>query len=189
MWVSSDEINVSVEEDVFEFILAWIDHNKLDRKKYFFTLFRHVRLVYVSRDYLRTKIVTSKLVTCDKDCLDLLEDIMKPNESKARQRYFSKPRKSLEVPVMVIYGRGKEKDKSLCYFPREDAWCTPLDRMPLVRYRSAFTCHDQLYFRTHTVSVKGINLLRYDTFSRENEGQRGRAGSLAGICEFHKSYF
>ena len=24
---------------------------------------------------------------------------------------------------------------------------------------------------------------------RENEGQRGRAGSLAGICEFHKSYF
>ena len=33
MWISSDEINVSAEEDVFEFIVAWTEHNEVDRKK------------------------------------------------------------------------------------------------------------------------------------------------------------
>ena len=36
---------------------------------------------------------------------------------------------------------------------------------------------------TPTISVA------HEVLTRENEGQRGRAGSLAGICEFHKSYF
>ncbi|KAL9955658.1 hypothetical protein ACROYT_G037011 [Oculina patagonica] len=35
MWISSDEIDVSAEEDVFKFILAWIAHDKSKRKKYF----------------------------------------------------------------------------------------------------------------------------------------------------------
>ena len=51
MWLSSDEIDVSAEEDVFKFILTWIDRDELERKKHFSQLFRHVRLVYVSHDY------------------------------------------------------------------------------------------------------------------------------------------
>ena len=51
MWISSDELHVSAEEDVFKIILAWIDHDKSKRKEYFAELFRHVRLVYVSRDF------------------------------------------------------------------------------------------------------------------------------------------
>ena len=35
MWISSDEINVSAEEEVFKFILEWTDHDKGRRKKYF----------------------------------------------------------------------------------------------------------------------------------------------------------
>ena len=56
MWISSDEINVGDEEGVFEVILTWIDRDKFEREKYFSDLFRHVRLVYVSRDYLRSNI-------------------------------------------------------------------------------------------------------------------------------------
>ena len=37
----------------------------------------------------------------DKDCLDLFEDIIKPNEYENHQRYFVKPRKSLEVPMEI----------------------------------------------------------------------------------------
>ena len=166
MWISSDELNVSAEEDVFEFVVAWIDHNKVDRKRYLFTLFRHGRLVYVSRDYLRTDIVTNELVMCDKDCLDLLEDIMKPNESENHGRHFLKPRKSLEVPVVVISVRGRENNISLCYFPREDAWRTRPCIMPTdCCILNMFTCHDQLYFKTVTYSTGDFNLLRYDTFS------------------------
>ena len=158
MWISSDEINVSAEEDVFEFILAWIDHNEVDRKKYFFTLFRHVRLVYVSRDYFRTNIVTNKFVMCDTDCLDHL------NKSENNGRCCLKPRKSLEVPVIFIPGQGRElNDKSVCYFPREDVWCTAPDTMPS-DWCSAFPCHDQLYTKKFD-SSGGFSVSRYNTFS------------------------
>ena len=155
MWISSDEINISAEEDVFEFILAWIEHNKVDRKKYFFTLFRHVRLFYVSRDYFRTNIVTNKFVVCDTDSMDLL------NKSENKRGCFLKPRKSLEVPVILIRWQEGQNNKSLCYFPRKDACCkVPADTMPSCRY-IPFTCHDQIYFQI----PRDFNLLRYDTFS------------------------
>ena len=32
MWISSDDINVTAEEDVFKIILAWIEHDKSQRK-------------------------------------------------------------------------------------------------------------------------------------------------------------
>ena len=40
MWISSDEIDVSAEEDVFEIILAWTDHDRSGRKtpSYFVSL-------------------------------------------------------------------------------------------------------------------------------------------------------
>ena len=35
MWISSDEVNVSAEEDVFSIILAWINYDRSERRKYF----------------------------------------------------------------------------------------------------------------------------------------------------------
>ena len=51
--ISSDEMHissVSAEEDVFNIILAWINHDKSQQKKYFAQLFRRVRLAYVARE-------------------------------------------------------------------------------------------------------------------------------------------
>ena len=39
IWISSDEINVTVEEDVFNIITAWIDHEKSKRKKFLLSYF------------------------------------------------------------------------------------------------------------------------------------------------------
>ncbi|KAL9957028.1 hypothetical protein ACROYT_G038611 [Oculina patagonica] len=65
MWISSDEINVTAEEDVFKIILAWINHDKSKRKKYFAELFRHVRLVYVSRDFLCSAVTSRQMTSYD----------------------------------------------------------------------------------------------------------------------------
>ena len=43
-WISSDEISVAVEADVFYIILKWIERNKSERKASFEQLFGHVRL-------------------------------------------------------------------------------------------------------------------------------------------------
>jgi len=40
VWISSDEMDVNAEEDVFKIILAWIDHDRSQRRRYFVELFR-----------------------------------------------------------------------------------------------------------------------------------------------------
>ncbi|KAL9959149.1 hypothetical protein ACROYT_G036239 [Oculina patagonica] len=119
MFISSDEINVNAEEDVFNIILSWIDHDKSKRKKYFAELFRHVRLVYVSRDFLCKDIVTNDLVKDSEGSLDLVVDAVKLIESKDFSHLSVTPRKSLETSVIVMESR----ENILCYFPCEDKWC------------------------------------------------------------------
>jgi len=74
MWLSSDEINVGAEEDVFNIILAWIDHNRSKRQKYFVELFRHVRLVFASRDFLSSDILMNDLVKDNESCPNRVVD-------------------------------------------------------------------------------------------------------------------
>ncbi|KAL9951883.1 hypothetical protein ACROYT_G044624 [Oculina patagonica] len=119
-WISSDEINVSAEENVFKIILAWIDHNKSEREKYFADLFRQVQLIYVSRDYLLNDIVTNDLVNDNACCLELVKAAMKAIDSKNSENVsFPPPRKSLETPVIVT----QERDyKLLRYDSLFDRW-------------------------------------------------------------------
>jgi len=64
-WISSDEINVSSEEEVFEIICRWIEHNKGERSPKFKEHFRHVRLIYVSPENLSKKIKKNRFVKKD----------------------------------------------------------------------------------------------------------------------------
>ena len=124
MWISNDEINVSAEEDVFTLILTWIDHAKSERKKYFSELFGEVRLVYVSRDFLLSDIVTNDLVNDNEGCMDLLKDTMKFTDAKNYYHVIAKPRKSLTTTAIAVRMHGHEQEDQFlaCYNPREDAW-------------------------------------------------------------------
>ncbi len=123
MFISSDEINVSAEEDVFSIILSWINHDKSKRKKHFAELFRHVRPVYVSRDFLCSDVVTNDLVKDSEGCLDLVVDALKMIESKDFSNLSVTPRKSLETSVIIIETDTQyEFGDILCYLPREDMW-------------------------------------------------------------------
>ena len=142
MWISSDEIDVSAEEDVFKIILAWIDHDRSGRKIFFAELFRHVRLVYISRDFLRHDIVTNELVKDNKSCLTLVKDAINLLDSKNFESLSVPPRKSLETPVIVV-NVGKNV---LCYILRENSWWK-LGEMPTgFNRRDHFVpCDGQLY--------------------------------------------
>ncbi len=88
---------------MFNIILHWIDHNKSERKKYFANFFRHVGLIYVSRDYLLNDIVTNDLVNDNACCLELVKAAMKVIDSKNSENVsFPPPRKSLETPFIVV---------------------------------------------------------------------------------------
>ena len=143
MWISSDEIDVNAEEDVFQIILAWIDHDRSRRKIFFAELFRHVRLVHVSRDFLRHDIVTNELVKDNNSCLTLVKDAINLLDSKNFESLSVPPRKSLEIPVVIVVNEDKDV---LCYSLRENSWCK-LGEIPpaLIRHYKFVPCDGQLY--------------------------------------------
>ena len=162
MWISSDEIDVSAEEDVFKIILAWIEREKSERKKYFAELFREVRLVYVSRDFLQSDVVTNDLVNNNEACVNLVKDALKLTDRKSCHHLNSKPRKSLETHVIVVCLKCAEKMDQIicCYYPHEEKWLRIFGKAPL--HTSLVTsCSSKLYF----ISQQEHKLLCYDSFS------------------------
>ena len=153
MWISSDETNIQAEEDVFKVILRWITRNRKERKQYFYELFRHVRLAYVSVTYLRKVIATSNLVRDNRKCLRLVKDAIK--KSKKSHRPSEWPRKSLETPLMTVC----VDKRILSYFPRQDKWSRLGESKPPCSI--IFSSRGQLYF----VNQVYHKLLRYDSFS------------------------
>ncbi|CAB4007137.1 kelch 20 [Paramuricea clavata] len=70
--VSSDELVLFAEEELYEGILRWVKHDLTNRVGFFPKLFGKVRLQDVSRTYLAETIANEKLVTDDPICSDLL---------------------------------------------------------------------------------------------------------------------
>ncbi|KAL9955665.1 hypothetical protein ACROYT_G037018 [Oculina patagonica] len=144
MWISSDEIDVRAEEDVFKIILAWIDHDKNKRKKYFAELFCHVRLVYVSRDFLISDVVTNDLVKENGGCFGLVKDAIHSIDSKNYDYLSVSPRKSLETPIILTL----TDDEMFCYYPEEDClYCFGKmnQRINPVLFHRVVACHGKLY--------------------------------------------
>ena len=170
MWISNDNISVTAEEDVFKVILRWVNRNKLVRKKYFPELFSEVRLVYVSREFLYSDVMTSEFVISDEHSVGLVKDALKVIESKDFQQRSIRPRKSLEMPVMVICVQGfsKQEDNMLCcYYPLEDKWSKFNGTVP-PNIGEIVPCHGKLYFHLfphEDVGVRERRLLCYDPLS------------------------
>ena len=99
-WISSENILVAAEEDVFRIIVNWVEQNKGERKDKFEQLFRHVRLVMLSRDSLLSDVVTNELVTEHFSFLSCAS------------------RRRLQTEAIVVRG-GK---KTYCYLPEKDEW-------------------------------------------------------------------
>ena len=116
-WISSDEISVAFEADVFKIVLKWIEQNKSERKGSFEKLFRHVRLAFLSRDFL-FDVVTNQLVRENSDCLNLILDAVKLSSFTCEEDLPQSPRKGLETRAIVACG-GKY---TFCYLPEKDEW-------------------------------------------------------------------
>ena len=115
-WISSDEIAVSSEEEVIKIILQWIKQNKSERKMKFEDLFRHVRLPYLSRDYLGRHVVTNDMVKENPSCLRLVEEALKGIYC-ASGNCPQSPRKWSQTHIVVFTGK-----ETFCYQPEEDKW-------------------------------------------------------------------
>ena len=117
-WISSDEITVKEEADVFKIILDWINHRKSERKAAFEELFRHVRLSFLSRNCLED-VVTNELVRENLACVKLVMDAAMKMATLIDEDHLPQlSRKGQETRVIVARG-GKN---CFCYFPEENLW-------------------------------------------------------------------
>ena len=116
-WISSDDISVAVEADVFKIVLKWIEQNKSERKAAFEQLFRHVRLAFLSRDFL-LDVVTNELVEENSDCFKLLSKAINLPGSSTEENFSQSPRKGLETSAIVARGG----NYNFCYLPEKDEW-------------------------------------------------------------------
>ena len=116
-WISSDEIVVETEADVFQIAQKWVEHNKSERKAVFEELLRHVRLVFVSRDYL-LNVATNELVRDNAGCFTLVSDAIRQTTFSSDDDLLQSPRKGLDTRAIVPC----EGEYGFCYVPQKDEW-------------------------------------------------------------------
>ena len=118
--ISSDDIVVNTEEEVFKGILSWVLQNKNERKGEFARLFSKIRVTCVSRDFLFAELVKEELVTQNNECLKFVLDAMQWIADPEKEDLPKPPRKCLETQTDVILACGGKR--TLCYLPEQKAW-------------------------------------------------------------------
>ena len=128
-FLSSDDIVIEGEEDVFEAIVQWINHDPVGREKCFPELFGLVRLTLISPHYLHSYLINNELVRHNLYSLDrVLEALKWLSLSSGEFLPLQEPRNCLRshVDSIVTCGglspSGMVRDDTLCYVPSEDHW-------------------------------------------------------------------
>ena len=152
-WISSDEISVAVEADVFRIVLKWIEQDKSERKSSFKQLFRHVRLAFLSRDFL-LDVVTNELVVENSDCYKLMSKAINIPGFSSEENFSQSPRQGLETRAIVACG-GKY---TFCYLPEKDKWKRLADGLSeRNEFTQVISYRDQLFAFSSDVETE-----RYD---------------------------
>ena len=146
-WISSNEIIVDAEENVFEVVLRWSERSESRKRENFQDLFRHIRFVHMSRDYLFQVILSHPLVRDNVECSSVVLNAMKSAFDGTEDSLFSQsPRNCLKTHEDVIVACGKRK--VFCYHPDDKVWYElPEMTHGLINspYRSVSVCHGKLY--------------------------------------------
>ncbi|CAI4222847.1 unnamed protein product [Auanema sp. JU1783] len=83
--ISSDTLLVRSEEEVFEAIMLWVNHDISNREKYLFELITHIRFSQINVKYFKAMIRKYTFFSDDVRCRDLVSeaalDMLFPSES------------------------------------------------------------------------------------------------------------
>ena len=119
-WVSSDDVIVKAEQDIFEGILQWVLHNRSEREENFPKLLQQVRLSSLSHEYLFNELLNKELVKTNLDCVNFVMECVKLIFNCRAESCMKPVRKCMERNENVIFVCGGSK--ALCYLPAENKW-------------------------------------------------------------------
>ena len=157
-WISSDEIKVKSEEEVFQVIVRWMEEREIGEREEFFQLLRHVRFMHVPRSYVLSNILPHPLVKGSETCTAFALDSTMTTSLKSSSRPPRNCLKTCEDGLFTMW-----QEKYFCYLPSENKWhemCNLLSKKNCYPCSSAVVC-GKLY-----VSVEEHRIIeRYDPFS------------------------
>ena len=139
VWVSSDDITVDAEKEVFKGIVKWVSHNKSEREKDFPDLLHQVRLNCISREFLLNELVKEELITSNNECLNFVLGSFKWIFNPTNKCIDKLPRKCLQTYTDVIFVCGGKQ--ATCYLPQQNTWYQLADTTfqlcnePVVQYK------------------------------------------------------
>ncbi|XP_064458373.1 kelch-like protein diablo [Ornithodoros turicata] len=95
--ISSDELNVRSEEQVFSAVMSWVKYNITDRRQHLGQVLQHVRLPLLSPKFLVGTVGSDLLIKSDEVCRDLVDEaknyLLLPQERPLMQGPRTRPRK------------------------------------------------------------------------------------------------
>ena len=119
-WVSSDDVIVEAEEDIFEGIIQWVLHNRSEREENFPKLLRQVRVLSISHGYLVNQLLNEELIKTNLECFNFVMECVKLIFNCTAESSIKPARKCLKGNEDVIFVCGLRE--ALCYLPDENKW-------------------------------------------------------------------
>ena len=114
------------EEKVFECVIQWIRYDPTLREMHTSNLLEHVRLPFLSKEYIAQRVDKEPLLEGNIKCKDLIIEALTyhllPSETKSMRTV---PRKPVGLPkvLLVIGGQAPKAIRSVeCYDLREEKW-------------------------------------------------------------------
>ncbi|XP_042225311.1 kelch-like protein diablo isoform X1 [Homarus americanus] len=104
--ISSDELNVRSEEQVFSAVMAWVKYNVTERRPYLAQVLEHVRLPLLSPKFLVGTVGSDLLIKSDEACRDLVDEaknyLLLPQERPLMQGPRTRPRKPIKTGEVLF---------------------------------------------------------------------------------------
>lgn len=108
--ISSDELNVRSEEQVFSAVMAWVKFSVSERRAYLPQVLQHVRLPLLNPKFLVGTVGSDLLIKSDEACRDLVDEaknyLLLPQERPLMQGPRTKPRKPIRRGEVLFAGTG-----------------------------------------------------------------------------------
>ena len=148
--ISSTELGILSEEDVFEAVIGWTKYNRDERSCHLPELLDHVRFLFLNKDYLVRRVCEEELLQTNPECKDFLINALKyhlipPGErSAAAAAVQCPPRKRIGTPqsVLIVGGQAPKAIKNVEIYDVQNHTCRPCPELQSRRCRCGVTVLD-----------------------------------------------
>jgi kelch-like protein 2/3 len=117
--ISSDELGVLAEEDVFEAVIQWVKHNRPEREIHLSELIRHVRYELLSSNYVLKHVAEEEIININPDCKDFIIQalkyhLMSPSERAMHSRQVnSRVRVGGPQSIVIVGGQAPKAIRNI----------------------------------------------------------------------------